>query len=402
MHYLRTHYLLAFGTVGAIVPFQPLLLHDIGMPDWHIGLILSTPGFAALIAPVLVSYIADRHLSSRKILLFGYALSAVALALLFVLRSFSSIVALTLLINFIYAPALALLDVVSLHAVRQGMVGDLSERDFPLIRRWGSVGFAMPALVLFLLTSVAGLSPHSVYLVGCFFALGSAALAYFLPDLEPAGRTAHEIPTVTALKELSRPPLGALTLALFICCIGLSMFYLLMPRYLQELGLSMSEVGLIVTLGVLWEIALFSIAPRLLERIGIRWATISGFGVTAVRFILLGAIPSVGIAAATQILHAPLVLVLAVVVPVIFTRAAAPAIRNSLLGLASSLYNGLSRIVGPPIAGAIIAAAPSTSFEGLQNAFIVAGVFCVIGTLVLLLRFHEHDSPPLDALDGRN
>jgi len=391
MHHLRTHYFLAFGTLGAIVPFQPMLLHDIGMSDWHIGLVLSTPGIAALVAPALVASIADRHLSSHKILLCGYAVSALALALLFTLRSFGSIVALTLLINFIYAPALALLDVVSLHAVRHGLAGNLSEREFPLIRRWGSVGFITPALLLFLFTSAGGASSEIVYLVGSLLAVGSTVLSFSLPDLEPEARNAAELPTITALKELCRPPLGALILALVISSIGLSMFYFLMPRYLQELGLSMSGVGLVVTLGVLWEIALLSAAPHLLERIGIRWAAISGIGFTALRFILLAAVPSIGITVATQIFHAPLVLVLAVVVPVVFTRAAIPAIRNSLLGLASSLYNGLSRVLGPPIAGAIIATHHSGSLAGLRHAFMIAALLCAIGAVILLLRFHERE-----------
>lgn len=389
MHHLRTQYFLALGTVGAIVPFQPMLLHEIGMPDWYVGLVLATPGLAALLSPTLVTYIADRHFSSRTILLLGYAVSALALTLLYLLDSVAAIVGLTLIVNFIYAPALALLDVVSLHAVRHGLVPGISEREFSLIRRWGSVGFITPAIIIFSLTFGASLSSEIVYLVGALLALGSSVFSRWLPDLEPAARDTVELPTLTALRELRRPPLGALTLALFVSSIGVSMFYFLMPRYLQELGLSIELAGLVITLGVLWEIALLSSAPRFLEQVGIRWATISGIGLTALRFLLLALIPSVGVAVATQIFHAPLILVLAVVVPVIFTRAAIPAIRNSLLGVASSLYNGLSRVIGPPLAGAIIAAHHGESLDGLRDAFLVAGAFCVVAAVILVTRFHE-------------
>jgi MFS family permease len=388
MLHLRSQYFLAFGTLGAIVPFQPMLLHELGMSDWHLGLILATPGIAALIAPVMISHIADRHLSSRTLLTWGYSISALALVALYFLTSFWGVITLTLLINFLYAPAIALLDVVSLHALRHNLASPLTERDFPFIRRWGSVGFIAPAGLLFLLTHLLQLHAEVIYLIGAAISFGSALLAARLPPLKPEAADSPELPTVMAFRALCKAPLGPLTLALFIASIGVSMFYFIMPRYLQDLGLSMEVAGLIITLGVMWEIALLSIAPRVMERCGVRWTTIGGFGFTAIRFLLLAAAPSVAVAAATQIFHAPLILVLAVVLPVIFTRAATPEVRNSLMGLASAIYNGLSRIIGPPLAGVILSVSHGTDLEQLQDAFFVGAIFCIVGTAILALRFH--------------
>ena len=387
MQYLRTQYLLAFGALGAIVPFQPMLLHNIGISDWHLGLILATPGLAAVLSPILVSYIADRHLSSRKLIVGSYLISALALAGLFFLSSVEAVIALTLVLNFLYAPAIALLDVVSLHALRHNLTAGMSEREFPLVRRWGSVGFMLPAIALAALTSLLAIPPEVVYLIGASLSGVAAFFALALPELPPEAKRSRELPTLSALRILFTPPLATLIWALFIASIGVSMFYFIMPRYLQELGLSMGVVGLVVILGVAWEIVLLSIAPRVLERWGTRATTIGGFGLTAVRFLLLAAIPSVAVAALTQILHAPLILVLAVILPVIFTQAATPATRNSVLGVASSIYNGFARIIGPPIAGAILALPHGSDLDQLRAAFAVGALFCAIGTAMLFIWF---------------
>jgi len=389
MHHYRAQYLLAFGALGAIVPFQPMLLHDIGVSDRALGLLLATPGIAALISPVVLAYIADKHLSSRKLLIGGFSIGALALGLLFSERSISLVVVLTLLLNLVLTALLPLLDVLTLHALRQNTASSPTPAQFPLIRRWGSIGFIAPSIIFALAAEVLGHPAEAVYLIGGAFALGAAGLAFSLPDLPPEARAANSIPTAIAVRTLSRAPLGALMGGVVTASIGLSMFYLLMPRLLQTLGLSVSSAGLIVTLGVAGEIVLFSLAPRLFADLTLKTVIIIGLGATALRFALLALLPSVATAIITQILHGPMVYIFAVALPLLLTREASPETRNSLLGVASSLYNGFARVIGPPLAGALVTLAPGGELHGLSWGLWGAVIFCLTGVVILGFYFHE-------------
>jgi hypothetical protein len=276
---------------------------------------------------------------------------------------------------------LALLDVVTLHTLRHLNGG--ADNDFPRFRRWGSIGFIGPALALYIAHDRAALSAQVVYLIGAAFALASCISALFLPAIAPAARNDRGMPTLTALRTLLRPPLRDLTGAMVFAFLGLAFLYLLLPRYLQTLGLSPGEAGLVISLGVVCEIALLSFGPRFIERIGLSAIIIAGVALTALRLGVLAVAPSLPVAILTQVLHGPLILVVAVALPILLTRHATPEIRNSIVGTALGINVGLLRLVGATCAGLIAALSPGTELERICVALAFGAALFMVATLLL-------------------
>lgn len=397
MNSFKLHYFLLFAVFGSILPFQPVLLNRAGLSDRDIGFLLALPGLAAIAMPPLMGYLADRHVPSRRIITLLELTLGVAFLALLVVEDRASVAALNLTLGSLMTPAVVLLDVLTLHTMRAQEGG--ADRSFPLIRRWGSIGFIAPAIILYPATELATLPPEVIYAIGAICALGSACTAVRLPAVPPAATARGEAPTWVALRALSRPPLRPITVAMTLLSVGLAFLYLLLPRYLQALGLSTAEIGLVISLGVGGEIVLMSIGPRYLQQFGFRAALVGGVALSALRLGALALVPAISVAIITQALHAPLILIIAIILPVILTRTASPDIRNSLSGAAASINFGITRLIGASLAGLIVTYSSGTELERICAALLFgAGLF--VAATALFARSVRHLTPAGDVVES--
>lgn len=367
---------------GVLLPFQPLVLHAVGLPDASIAWILMSTGLAAIGSPVLMAYFADRHLSASillRLLLVATAISAVAF--LFVGTGLGWFLS-TFVLGSLFIPTTNLCDTAMLSLLKRGVIAGCTTDHFPRLRVWGSFGFMLPGFTL-LLYPQATLTPELFVAALSSAALIAAATFSFLPNV-PVEGSLERLPTKAALQLLLKPPVLHVVGALFLIAIALSMLYVLLPRYGEELGLSSAEVGLLINVGVVVELI---VLPWLSSESGrafaVRTLFLLGIGALAVRLIIISVLGDIVAVLLTQTLHAFTVASLFIVTPMYLQRIVAPQYRYSLQGLYVLLNVGVARALGPAIAGGILAVTGTSGLEGCRLVFAFGALLSIVSFLWL-------------------
>jgi MFS family permease len=209
-----------------------------------------------------------------------------------------------------------------------------------------------------------------------------AVSAFFLPGNEPVSSDVN-LPSKEAFQSAIRPPLRTFFVANFFCGLGLGVYYILFPRFLQELGCSIVEVGLIINAGVLCEVVFMPFGRRLIDRFGLELMMLAGYATIPVRMLIMVLFPSIPVMIAVQLLHAPLALGVFVGTPIFLQQRADPSFRHSLQSLNSALVMGFTRFCGPLIASVVIGmSAGQPAIAGLSWALVVSGVLGLISTVI--------------------
>jgi MFS family permease len=153
------------------------------------------------------------------------------------------------------------------------------------------------------------------------------------------------------------------------------------PRFLQEIGCSTATIGLIINLGVLYEILLMPFSGRIIAALGIRNVILLGFLSLPIRLFITVLWPTVPVAIATQIFHGPLVIGLLIGVPVFLQENADNSFRHSLQSINTTINQGLTRIIGPAI-GAILMTmgGNDNALRGQLLAIFAAGTLGLVAT----------------------
>lgn len=151
------------------------------------------------------------------------------------------------------------------------------------LRSWGSLGF---------IVSVVGLGYAFDYIAiawllwaGLICELGILIFSRQLPETQV-------LPHHTDHQSIGQIFLQPSVLLLFAACFLMSAahgpYYTFFSIYLVEHGYAKSAVGGLWALGVICEIAVFFLMPRLAHRYGFTRILIASFGLAVVRFMLIG------------------------------------------------------------------------------------------------------------------
>jgi MFS family permease len=374
----------SFAVYGVITPFLPIILHEQGLSDSEVTFAIIGNGLAALIAPLLVAHFADKHFAMRRILATLYLVTAATSSLW--LWADSLIIALlaTMLFFSLMIPGISMLETFTVQLAESGKKS-WGEKAFTFqgVRAWGSVGFMCPALLLIPISKFSSVTSSVLVWTSAVFAAIAAVSVLFLPHNEPV-RGSRGAPSKEAFKVALRPPLRAVFEATTIAGIALSIFYVVYPRFLQELGNSKVNIGLIVNLGVAWEIALMPFTSKLISRFGAKNIVLMGILSVPLRLIAVALWPSTTLAIALQFLHAPLVIGLIVAVPIFLAQVADPRYRFSLQGVNTTLVMGVARLIGPCLCSLILLGYQDDALGGLRMLLATAGILALVAAAVLL------------------
>lgn len=245
------------GMAGVFLPlavqlaFLPVWLEDIGFSADQIGVLLGAPiAVRVVTTPPLVA-LADR-VGDRRLLFVAFALAAFIASLgLLVATSFAAVLAISIVISVTTAVAIPLADAIALSGVRRLRL------DYGTMRLWGSVAFIAGTVLAGWWLARAGPSGVPAALALALLITVLAGLA--LPRSKPRARN------VTGTSRLRADRVLVLASASAALTIGSqAMFYGFGSIHWTALGFSGPTVGALWGIGVLSEIALFALAPRML------------------------------------------------------------------------------------------------------------------------------------------
>jgi PPP family 3-phenylpropionic acid transporter len=377
--WIRLHYLLVYAIVGAYMPYLPVFLgEDLGMPDWQIGWATGAYGLSVLLAPPVITALADRRVPGRTLIGGAYALAALALAGLALADEFFAVLALVLAFSMTYTPLFSLVDGLTFSAIAAA-----GERAPPYdrIRLWGSVGFMLPAFVL-LLVLHAGAGGRAAIATAAVFAAVAALASPGLPRLAPEPRVAGD--RGAAWTVLRAPQTRALLLPLALLFASISTFYAFYGRLVIAVGIDPAWVGMVMNLGVLAELPFMLAAGALLRRFSLRTLLLAGAAALAVRMVLLALAHPV-LTVASQVLHGPAVVALYLLPPMYLNFRAPPGLRNSVQGLYAMVCFGVARLLGS-VAGGYAAEVD------LAWAFALGAALAAAAFVWLAAAFHDPEA----------
>jgi len=392
MNALRRQFFLSFAVIGSVMPLMTVFLKEQGGFSFlQIGLAMSLMSVPMLCSPALITLLADRNLDSRRILAVAFTCSATVLSLMY----FSNHIAWTLTLFVFHGLAF-----VAMLPLQDGYFFSFAEKlrvegtpgpSYPLVRVWGTVGFILPSLLLFIPLS-RGASASAILPCAVFFCLLSLANSFSLPKIDRPIVTSGRLPTREALRAIFSPQARWLSIGLFFGFLAASCYYAFIGNYLDEVvGIPKRHIGLIINLGVALEIGFTLAMPWLQQKIHLKGILVAGLACMAGRMVLLTMFPHPIVAVVVQIFHGLEVLALYIGPVMFLDRLAKNEYRNSIQGVFTMVIGGVARVVGGLLAGFVVMK------SGLEGGLIYGALMATISFLILTFLFSR--IPPREEIE---
>lgn len=290
---LAAWYFFYFAFIGAFAPYFTLYLQSLGFSAWDIGMLMSAGPVMRLVAPAFWGWLSDHSGKRTPIIRVSAALTSLAFLFLFVVNGFWPVLAGISLTFFFWTAAHPLVEALTLDHLRG------RTHDYGRIRLWGSVGFVVTVLGVGALLDAA---PIDGLLWICLaLLLGVSACAFSLS--ETSRPVADKLPP-TLEAGLRRPQVMALLAACFFMSAAHGPFYVFFSIHLVDHGYGKAIVGALWSLGVIAEIGVFVLMPRLMRAYSLRVILLASFALAVLRFLLIGwQVESVALLLAAQLMH---------------------------------------------------------------------------------------------------
>jgi len=286
-----------------MVPYWSLFLQHRGFSAPEIGQLMAIFLLTKLIAPNIWASIAD-SMTARK----GSSLGILKLA------SFVTfcLYCLMAVVDSFWATALVMFSFcvfwnASLPQIEAATLNHLNDKrdQYGRVRLWGSVGFIVMVQSLGLVMDYTGpeaiLPAGGIALLSVFFASFLMRDKSIQASNRPLQERAEDVVKLTTL--LNKNVIFLLTLCVFMQ-MSHAPWHTFYSIYLEGYGYSKSSIGALWSVGVVFEIFVFIIGYRLLQRYRLSSLLTFTFLIAAVRWVFLAGFPeSVLVMLVTQIMH---------------------------------------------------------------------------------------------------
>lgn len=363
---------LQFFIWGAWYVTAPNFLGTIGFGSGDFAWTYSVGPIAGIISPFFVGMIADRFFPAQRVMA---ALHLVGGIVMLVAASMMTPGADPTLLNWFFFghmlcfyPTLALSNSIAMRHIQD------AEKQFPLIRVFGTIGWIIAGLTLSFL--VWDTKIEMFYLAGgAAVVLGFVSL--FLPSTPPTvtGKVGvREVLGLDALVMLKDRSYLVFLLSSMLICIPLAFYYQITSRVVEMVGL---PIGQTMSYGQMSEIFFMLVMPFFFKRLGVKWMLAVGMGCWVLRYLLFA------FGAPDQVVWMILIGVIIhgicydffFVTGQIYTDKKAPeAIRGQAQGMLVLFTLGIGMLVGAQVAGKVEAAntPPAVAEHGERLAVIEA------------------------------
>lgn len=312
---------------------------------------------AAIVAPFFLGLIADRYFATEKVLGALHLLGAV---IMFLVPRFtaapSTFIILLLLYNICYMPTLGLSSSLAFHNIQD------QEKQFPLIRVFGTIGWIVAGLfVSFVLSPMIGHAAEETAAPLYATAIASAILGVYsftLPHTPPPARgqqvSVRSIVGIDALRQLGSSSFYVFIAASLLLCIPLAAYYNFTQIYLGVAGVK--NIAATQTIGQMSETGFMLLMPLMFARLGVKRMLMLGMAAWVVRYALFAlAAPSavfwmilIGIA-----LHGICYDFFFVTGQIYVDKRATAAVRSQAQGFFVLVTYGVGMLIGAQIAGRV-------------------------------------------------
>ena len=279
---LANFYFWYFAFIGVFGTYIALYLHALGYSAGEIALLMSLQQIVRIVTPFFWGWLADRLHRRTAIIRATLVLATASFALLFVVSGYAAMsIAFVLMYSF-WSAALPLFEASVLTAV------DGDSGRYARIRLWGSVGFIVTVTMAGWVLDRLAMS-SLLWMVLAMLVMATVS-AWMIPENEP--RSTGSVGGQSAMPILRRPEVMGLFAACFLMMATQSANFIFYSIFMVENGHSKSTVGILWSLGVIAEIAIFVFLPRINTRFTPQSLFAFSFFVTAFRYLLVAWFPA--------------------------------------------------------------------------------------------------------------
>ncbi len=358
----------------------------------QIGAAYGAFAIGSMISPFIVGLIADRFFPSEKLLACLGIVGGAVLCLLPGLTVFSSFYPVLILYCALFTPTLALGNSLSLTHLEDAKTG------FPRVKLFSAVGWIAGGVTLSLMKGET--SAMQFYLAGAVsivFGIFSLWLPHTPPKKVGQNIGLGELLGLDALALLKKPSFAIFIVCMFLICIPLYFYFVMLGVYLSELKwegmtakMSLAQVSDVICMFML---------PVFLKKWGYKKTIFLGISCWVIRYFLLSA--SVGNAGMGTALIVAAILLHGVCYDFLFIAGqlyvddeSNERIRGAAQGFIAFILWGVGAFVGTLLAGKVMAAHTlATPVNGLahdwQAIWNIPAWGAVVVVIIFVLAFRD-------------
>ena len=368
---LSSFYFCYYFFVGLFVPYWGIYLSSLSFTAIQIGALLSLFQISRIFAPNLLGWIADRSGEYIKWIKISSFFGFILFIGVFWAKSFVSIFLIMMAMSVFTSSTLPLAESLTLAHLK----ANKANSKYSHIRLWGSIGFIVAAILLGMMIDSIG--EQALIYALLLTQLTIFLLAFLLPRKRVIFKESNKRPIWPILKNREVIVL-LLSCALMVSSHGL--LYNFYSIFLEQQGYSGTTIGLLWSVGVVFEILIFLSMPRILQNYSLKEVLLVSLVFAVIRFFLIGAyVDSLVILIIAQTMHA----VTFGSFHVASIQLIAQFFYDEHQARGQSLYNSITYGVGGAIGG--LGGGYMIQYYGMANTFMFSAILPFVGFLVLFL-----------------
>ena len=351
------------------MPYWGLYLQSEQFSAADIGILMSLFQISRIFAPNLWGWLADHTKQRVKWIKLTAFLGLLGFVAVFWAHSFAWLFFVMLSLSLFTSSTLPLSESLTLAHLAT------TNGHYSKIRMWGSLGFIFAAVILGFAIDAYGIKSLLWFLLGVQIVL--FGLTFKLPDATVAP---HALDEFSIWQIIKQPTVIALLVGCSLMVTAHGVLYNFYSIYLAQHGYSKAMIGLLWSVGVVCEIAVFMLMPKIMAHFSLKNIMLISLVLAVIRFSMIGvAVDSLWLLLIAQSLHA-------------FTfgsfhAASVEVITQFFNGRhqakGQAIYNSVAYGVGGTIGG--LAGGYALQYLGGENTFLLAAVFPLFGFVVIAL-----------------
>ena len=291
---LSRFYFFYYFFVGLFVPYWGLYLQSKSFTAFQIGILLSLFQISRIFAPNFWGWLADHTNKRARWIRLASFIGCLGYIGIFWADSFFLIFLVMMSMSLFTSSTIPLAESLTLSHVAS------TNSSYSNIRLWGSVGFIVASFFLGILIDIYSVTILVWALL--FTQLIILFLSFYIPDkkFELIGDTKRSI-----WKVLKKPEVIALLIGCALMVSSHGLLYNFYSIFLKEQNYSSSLIGILWSIGVIFEIFIFILMPKILSKFNLKEVLLISLFLAVIRFFLIGNyVDILWVLILAQILHA--------------------------------------------------------------------------------------------------
>lgn len=383
---------LQYAIWGAWAPvLSEYLMNKLGFTGTQVGIIYALLPLATILSPFLGGQLADRHFPTEKVIAFLQLSGGAVLIYTSFISNYKAMVWLLFLYSLLYAPTLALTNSIAFINLKD------SEKEFGLVRVWGTFGWIAAGLILAGWRVLAGSQPGLAWrgdtlMLAGIFSIVMGVQSFSLPHTPPKKGVKKPWAFLEAIKMLRDKNLAIFFGITFVVATELQFYYILTAPYLtsQTIGINPSMISGVMVIAQVAEIFVMAVLlPIFLPKFGIRKTMVIGILAWPARYIIFVIGQPVWLVITSLSFHGFCYVFFFTTAFIYIDRVAPKHIRASAQSLIAIVALGLGNFIGSLFAGWIQTLFTEVDRTDWRGVFTVPSVLTILCAVAFILLFRE-------------